>query len=320
MGRGYSSKREKYLTVLLAALLVVLAILFMQAVMDEKVILEYSNEYVAMAELPSQLSFTYYEEEEWKEKLKEINSGKNLNGKLTFGKLEKLLEQLSVLEYVTYPDKFSWKHVSRTEWNGVYEQILDLLDTEGAVSATNLVFLTQDTEKAGEGEALQRLTQKGYYEVAEGVDYFHYYDMYQVYVKDQRIIGVSSECKGPLTLKNVFVHSTENEKAEILYERQKISLDIDGLAEEIQDTICDMEWTEGKVTAIYKKEDMISGKVLSFNEEQIEISGYGTLGHSGALKIYKTYGTVEELDESKLVIGICRQILWWQRNRSAELF
>ena len=64
MGRGYSSKREKYLTVLLAALLVVLAILFMQAVMDEKVILEYSNEYVAMAELPSQLSFTYYEEEE----------------------------------------------------------------------------------------------------------------------------------------------------------------------------------------------------------------------------------------------------------------
>ncbi len=303
MGRGYSSKREKYLTVLLAALLVVLAILFMQAVMDEKVILEYSNEYVAMAELPSQLSFTYYEEEEWKEKLKEINSGKNLNGKLTFGKLEKLLEQLSVREYVTYPDKFSWKHVSRTEWNGVYEQILDLLDTEGAVSATNLVFLTQDTEKAGEGEALQRLTQKGYYEVAEGVDYFHYYDMYQVYVKDQRIIGVSSECKGPLTLKNVFVHSTENEKAEILYERQKISLDIDGLAEEIQDTICDMEWTEGKVTAIYKKEDMISGKVLSFNEEQIEISGYGTLGHSGALKIYKTYGTVEELDESKLVIG-----------------
>ncbi|MCI9174905.1 MAG: SpoIID/LytB domain-containing protein [Lachnospiraceae bacterium] len=303
MGRGYSSKREKCLTVLLAVLLVVLAVLFVQAVMEEKVILEYSNEYVAMAELPSQLCFTYYDEEEWKEKLKEINSGKNLDGKLTFGKLEKLLEQLSVREYVTVPEKFSWKNVSRAEWNGVYEQILDLLDTEGTVSATNLVFLTKEPEETGEGEALQRLTHKGYYEVAEGVDYFHYYDMYQVYVKDQRIIGVSSECKGPLTLKNVFVHSTENEKAEVLYERQKISLDIEGLEEDIKDTVCDMEWTEGKVTAIYKKEDLISGKVLSFNEEQIEISGYGTLEHSGKLKIYKTYGTVEELDESKLVIG-----------------
>lgn len=291
------------MTVLLAVLLVVLAVLFVQAVMEEKVILEYSNEYVAMAELPSQLCFTYYDEEEWKEKLKEINSGKNLDGKLTFGKLEKLLEQLSVREYVTVPEKFSWKNVSRAEWNGVYEQILDLLDTEGTVSATNLVFLTKEPEETGEGEALQRLTHKGYYEVAEGVDYFHYYDMYQVYVKEQRIIGVSSECKGPLTLKNVFVHSTENEKAEVLYERQKISLDIEGLEEDIKDTVCDMEWTEGKVTAIYKKEDLISGKVLSFNEEQIEISGYGTLEHSGKLKIYKTYGTVEELDESKLVIG-----------------
>lgn len=303
MRKGYSSKREKYLTALLAVLLVALAILFVQAVMDEKVILEYSNEYVAMAELPSQLSFTYYEEEEWKEKLKEINSGKNLNGKLTFGKLEKLLEQLSVREYVTYPNQFSWKNVSRSEWNGVYEQILDLLDTEGKVSATNLVFLTDETEGEKEEEALRRLTQKGYYEVAEGVDYFHYYDMYQVYVKDNRIIGISSECKGPLTLKNVFVHSTAQEKAEILYERQKILLDIDGLEEDIKDTICDMEWTEGRVTAIYKKEEMISGKVLSFNDKQIEISGYGTLEHNGTLKIYKTYGTVEELDESKLVIG-----------------
>lgn len=303
MRKGYSSKREKYLTALMAVLLVALAILFVQAVMDEKVILEYSNEYVAMAELPSQLSFTYYEEEEWKEKLKEINSGKNLNGKLTFGKLEKLLEQLSVREYVTYPERFSWKNVSRSEWNGVYEQILDLLDTEGNVSATNLVFLTDETEGEKEEEVLRRLTQKGYYEVAEGVDYFHYYDMYQVYVKDNRIIGISSECKGPLTLKNVFVHSTAQEKAEILYESQKILLDIEGLEEDIKDTICDMEWTEGRVTAIYKKEDMISGKVLSFNDKQIEISGYGTLEHNGTLKIYKTYGTVEELDESKLVIG-----------------
>ena len=303
MRKGYSSKREKYLTALMAVLLVALAILFVQAVMDEKVILEYSNEYVAMAELPSQLSFTYYEEEEWKEKLKEINSGKNLNGKLTFGKLEKLLEQLSVREYVTYPERFSWKNVSRSEWNGVYEQILDLLDTEGKVSATNLVFLTDETEGEKEEEVLRRLTQKGYYEVAEGVDYFHYYDMYQVYVKDNRIIGISSECKGPLTLKNVFVHSTAQEKAEILYESQKILLDIEGLEEDIKDTICDMEWTEGRVTAIYKKEDMISGKVLSFNDKQIEISGYGTLEHNGTLKIYKTYGTVEELDESKLVIG-----------------
>ena len=75
------------------------------------------------------------------------------------------------------------------------------------------------------------------------------------------------------------------------------------ITEEINDTICDMEWNENKVTAIYKKEEKISGKVLSFDDKQIEISGYGALKYKGKLRIYKTYGTVEELDESKLVIG-----------------
>lgn len=290
----------------LAVCLLALAIIFIRAITEDKVVLEYSSGYVAMAELPSQLSFTYYGEEEWKEKLKEVNQKDNLNGKLTFGKLEGLLTQLSVREYVDYPQKLSWKNVSRPEWNAVYEQILDLLDTDGEVSAKNLIFLTNEPDSTQEGDGARRLTQKGYYEVADGVDYFHYYDMYQVYVKGGRIIGVSSECKGPLTLKNVFIHTTQGEQAQALYERQKIMLDIEGLNEDITNTICDVEWTDGKVTAIYKKEDMISGKVLSFNEDQIEISGYGTLKHNGALKIYKTYGTVEELDESKLVIGNLR--------------
>ncbi|MEY8390059.1 SpoIID/LytB domain-containing protein [Lachnospiraceae bacterium 45-W7] len=298
MGKIYSSKKRNYKSGILLILLMLAAACFILAVKAKKVITEYSSDYVALAELPSQLSFTYYEEDEWAKKLKEVFHEKELNGKLTFGKLELILEQLSVQDYITYQDTFFWKTVPRTVWNAVYEQILDLLDTESEVKTVNLVFLTEEEEDAG-----RCLTQKGYYQVAEGVDYFHYYDMYQVYVKDDRIIGVGSECQKKLTLKNVFIHKTQNEKAEILYENQKISLDIEGLTEEINDTICDMEWKDRKVTAIYKKEDKISGKVLSFNDKQIEISGYGTLKYKGKLRIYKTYGTVEELDESKLVIG-----------------
>lgn len=278
--------------------------------------LSYSDDYVAMAELPSQLSFTYYEEDKWTDILREINnnqspfweksardSEKPLKGKLTYGKLEEILKQLSVEEYVTYEKKSAWKEVSRTRWNGIYKQILDLLDTNGEVSAKNLVFLTEKGEETDNQEEMRHLTQEGYFTVSSGMDYFGYYDTYQVYVKGQKIIGISGSYEGKVTLQNVFIHTTKDEKAEILYEHQKISLDIDGLSEQITDTICDMEWKNGKVTAIYKKEDMISGRVLSFNDSQIEISGYGTLAHTGGLKIYKTYGTVEQLDESKLVIG-----------------
>ncbi|MCI8705970.1 MAG: SpoIID/LytB domain-containing protein [Lachnospiraceae bacterium] len=303
MGKKDSGKRKKYMAAALAVSVLVLACLMLRAVMEDWGIQEYSDRYVAMAELPSQLSFTYYGEEEWKEKLKELNSGKNLNGKLTYGKLEKLLGQLSVQEYVTYSAKLPWSNVPRPEWDQIYQQVLDLLDVEGSVAVEQLVFLTGEPEEAGEGKGLRQLTQKGYYEFPEGLDYFHSYDMYQVYVKGKRIIGVSSEYKESLTLENVFVHSARDGKAEVLYERQKIQLDIAGLRDQITDTVCDIVWTDRKVSAIYKKEDLISGKVLSFNEEQIEISGYGMLPYSGPLKIYKTYGTVEELDKSKLVIG-----------------
>lgn len=299
MEKIYSGKKRNYIAAVLCMILLLLIFWFIWITSAKQVITEYSSEYVALAELPSQLSFTYYEEDEWEEKLKTSLHVKNLNGKLTYGQLSEVLKQLSVQQYIDYQKKFSWKIVSRPLWDQIYKQVLDLLDTNHQVSDVGLVFLTDE----GQEDSGERLTQKGYFQVAEGVDYFQYYDMYQVYVKEERIIGISSVCEETLTLENVFIHNTENEKAEVLYQKQKLSLDIEGLKERITDTICDMEWKDHKVTAVYKKEDKISGKVLSFDEKKIEISGYGSLTHTGKLKVYKTYGTVEELDESKLVIG-----------------
>lgn len=257
---------------------------------------EYSENYVAIGELPSQMSFTYYDQQGWKDVIKEINNGKNLKGKLTYGKMEDLLKKLSIDKYVTYEKKSKLKTVSRKEWNRVYEQILDLLDVNQTVTTENVIFLTQAKKQ-------QILTQEGYYQLPKAMNYFEPYDTYQVYLKDNEIIGVKERTSKEITWKNVFVHSTEKGKAQVLYEKQQISVEIDGLEEAITDTICDIVWKQGKAVAIYKKEDMIQGKVLSFNENQIEISGYGTLEYEGKLKIYKTYGTVEQLDESKLVIG-----------------
>lgn len=256
----------------------------------------YSENYVAISELPSQMSFTYYDQQEWKDVIKEINNGKNLKGKLTYGKMEDLLKKLSIDKYVTYEKKSKSKTVSRKEWNKVYEQILDLLDVNQTVTTENVIFLTQAKKQ-------QILTQEGYYQLPKAMNYFEPYDTYQVYLKDNEIIGVKERTSKEITWKNVFVHSTEKGKAQVLYEKQQMSVAIDGLEESITDTICDIVWKQGKAVAIYKKEDMIQGKVLSFNENQIEISGYGTLEYEGKLKIYKTYGTVEQLDESKLVIG-----------------
>ena len=111
MERKFFEKKRNYFIGFLFLILLFLMILFIRTVSKGQVITEYSSEYVALAELPSQLSFTYYGEKEWEEKLKEFLHKKNLDGKLTYGKLKLVLEQLSVQEYITYEDRFFWKAV-----------------------------------------------------------------------------------------------------------------------------------------------------------------------------------------------------------------
>ena len=98
--------RRNYILCFLFFSLLFLVIFLTHVIGSKQVITEYSSEYVALAELPSQLSFTYYGEKEWEGKLKEFLHAKNLDGKLTYGKLKSLLEQLSVQEYITYEDAF----------------------------------------------------------------------------------------------------------------------------------------------------------------------------------------------------------------------
>ena len=296
MKKKYAGSIKKYIAAGSIIFLLLLAVFLLKGSSAFRQNDAYSQNYVGMKELPSQMSFTYYEEKDWKKVIKEINNGRNLSGKLTYGKLELLLKKLSVEEYIRYEKKLSFQNVSRKTWNEIYEQILDLLDVNQTVTIKDFVFLTDSGEK-------QILTQEGYYQIPEGISYLKQYDSYRVYVKEHEIIGVKEKSGQEITWKNVFVHNAGKEKAQVLYENQQIALDITGLEETITDTICDIVWKEGQVTAVYKKEEMIQGKVLSFNENQIEISGYGTLEYEGKLKIYKTYGTVEQLDETKLVIG-----------------
>lgn len=302
-------------------LLLIAAVLFLRG--RERQV-PFSEEYVMAEELPALLSFTYHDQGEW-----ETEIGRIVRGKMSYRELSELLEQLGVKDYVTYEDGRRFSAVPRAVFFQVYAQLLDLLDVDGRVSTADLVFVgnapkedpgissvntgagQESDASAGQTAVRQSgaqkqvlwLTQQGYLPVKGGAQYINHYDMYQAYMLDGAVIGLESRLTTSVTWENVFVHTAGDEKAELLFEKERISIEIPTLKETITDTICDLEWKNNAVSAIYKKEEMIQGTVLSYNEEQIEIAGYGALKHSGSLKIYKTYGTVEQLEESKLMIG-----------------
>ena len=252
----------------------------------------FSEEYVLARELPAFLSFTYYDTKEWEEQLKGT-----VRGRLSYRELSELLKKLGVEEYVSYEREAGFRSVPRQVFFQVYEQILDLLDPDAGVSVRELVFLDVE-EREG-----QLLTQEGYFPVEGGRFYIRPYDMYRVYMLDGKVLGVKEALDTPVLWENVFIHSAGEKAAQVLFEKELFSVSVPSLAEHITDTVCDIEFLDNAVSAIYKKEETIRGTVLSYDEKQIEIEGYGALPHDGALRIYKTYGTVEQLDSSKLIIG-----------------
>ncbi len=252
----------------------------------------FSEEYVLAEELPALLSFTYYDIEGWEQQIASI-----AEGKLSYQELEALLSQMGVSEYVDYEPQTGFRTVSRKVFFQIYEQLVDLLDVDGRVVLEERVFIGEAAKEE------QWLTQNGYEQIRGGLSFIHPHDMYQVYTLDGAVIGMVKRLDQTLMWENVFVHRGGEGEAEVLFEKELFTIEVPGLSEPIEDTICDLAWTDSEITAIYKKEDRVQGTVLSYDEQKIEISGYGTLAHSGELKIYKTYGTVEQLDESKLMIG-----------------
>ena len=60
---------------------------------------------------------------------------------------------------------------------------------------------------------------------------------------------------------------------------------------------------DGELTALRVKQETIEGELLSYDDETIEIKGYGKLCHTGKLPVYQTYGEVSEKSISDVTLG-----------------
>lgn len=254
---------------------------------------ERRQEPVMAEELPALLQFTYYDKEQWEGQLAGI-----CQGKLSYRELRLLLEKLGVAEYVDYQKRAGYLNVPRKDFFEVYRQIVDLLDVDGRMSLESRVFISAEAEDG------KWMTQRGWEEFAPEIEsQIRQFDMRRVYLMDGVMVALVGTAEDELLWENVFIHKAGGGSAEILTRGSKLLLETPELTGEISDTICDVGWKGGGIFAIYKKEDTIHGKMISYNEAEIEIEGYGVLKHAKELPVFRTYGGVGELSLSELPIG-----------------
>ncbi len=319
--KEYNVKIKTKLFITVLGLAGLFFIIFFSASGDEKTY-EYSEEYVQTKELPAMLSFYYYTKDEWKEKMEEAEMGEVV----TTDTIAWILDQTSSAEYITYDTQedtersvFSFRNqeaktLTREEWNGIYGQLLDLLDEEVSVKKEEAVILNQD------GNTI--VCASGVYTCELEDPVLEDMTSPEFYIKEDKIIGISRLKSKSAVLSNVYVQSAENEKITFLFHKGQYELKIGtkdaetpsdpkedqtfltgGDGKEIRDRVCDLVWEDGVISKIQVKEDTIKGNLIAVNETTIEIEGYGEIRRSENFPVYKTYGTTEEKELSDIVIA-----------------
>ena len=259
---------------------------------DQSKSLAGNKEKIGVEETISMLSFTPYSIDDWK-KILDYEKDR----KLRYRDVKKIIENLGVTEYITYTQKGDSKIIERADWNKIYDQILGLLDVEGKVKKNTYLILKSDGQK---GEVV---TQEGTCHVSIEQAGLQERMAYQCYVYEGNIIGVAGICKEDVMLPNVYVTGVEQKTLSFLYGGNFYQTDLENVVDGFSGVVCDLHYKNGAITGIDKKQETITGNLLTLDENKIEIEGYGQLKRQKALPVYQTYGTVAEKSISDIVIG-----------------
>lgn len=254
----------------------------------------YSEKSVPLAEICEELSFGIYRETDW-ETLLTSYRGEYLTREI----LSQILTTLGVAEYIKPSAEEKGGLIGRAEWNEIYRQILDLLDTERTVVTEKL--LVMDRIAAEEGTIL--VTNQGDYTTALPQSYFSAWQGYEVYCLDGRCIGIAGVNGEELTVSNAYLTSCADDEVQFLYGGASYRKQMGTTQNPVEAGVCDIVVKEGEICALRMKQDRIEGKLLSYDDAVIEIEGYGKISHPKHVPVYQTYGEVQEKSLTDVVLG-----------------
>lgn len=254
----------------------------------------YSEKRVGMKEVIQELSFGIYEEEDWAAYFGECDSAY-----LTSEELEQLLTRLDVSEYIEVPGITRYHTVTRVEWNLIYDQILEILDMEQSVQKQKLLIM--GSMEAQEANVL--ITNQGDYYTSLPVSYFEKWNGYELYCIDDRCIGIVGLDASEMYVSNAYLTENAAGQVSFLYGGASYEKEVGEMENAVNAGVCDLVFADGNIVSLRMKQDVITGALLSYDENIIEIDGYGQISHSGKVPVYQTYGEAVEKSLSDVILG-----------------
>lgn len=250
--------------------------------------------HVSVQEAVSELQFTIYSKEEWDDFFKTYKEAY-----ITREMVYDILTKVGTAKVISFDEVGKQKPVNRTEWNDIYQQMVDYLDIENQIFFQNVLVLA--CEKGEERQILY--TNEGTYTTTLPSTYFSEWSSYDVYMLGEECVGIIGEAEQENIIANTYITGVSEEELTFLFNRQIYSkkANLKGLV--IQEGVADISFSEREIFKIAQKKDYIEGHLLSYDDSIIEIEGYGRIAHDKKLPVYRAYDTVDELNIEDIVLG-----------------
>lgn len=226
---------------------------------------------------------------------------------LTYGEVARIAGRISpeLEDRIRKTKKNQDKPFPREQWWLFYDAFLKEADPEGQVkTASVLIYGTPDNVPSSPAwTAYTNLGAVGFAGLA--LDSYIDHEL-SAYVRDTELIHVLEDKGDQVTYRNVWLTDGDEEGLRVYVgditrelpfkKKSKKTADILG-------NLADIQLEGGKVTKVSVKKDRITGKVLSVQEDAIEIEGYGEVPFDDEFKVLKTYGRLERQKPSDILVG-----------------
>ena len=228
-------------------------------------------------------------------------------GQLTYGEAERIAGQIAphLKTLVRATKKNRDRSFPEQSWWLFYDSLLKEADPDGKVEQTD-ILLYGTPDNVPDAPAWTAYTNRGTMEFS-GLALDHYIDHeLHAYVRDTEILHVLEDRGSQVTYQNVWLVSGDEKELQVYVGDitrtipfQKNSKD----TKEVTGNLADLHLKDGKITGISVKKERITGKVLSVNEDAIEIEGYGAVPLDAEFKVLKLYGELQRQQLKDILVG-----------------
>lgn len=215
---------------------------------------------------------------------------------LTYGELDVLLGKLHLNDYITYSKERNSKKISQKDWNKIYEQVLDYLDTNQKIIKKELMVLKVSSKER------KVYTSEGTFGFSGKLTRTTPFEVYEVYCKDGQLLGLAGKSEKQGMLMNAYLKSVKDGKLTFLFDKQEYKIKTNTKKQSIQPSVCDLVFEKNEVAEIRKKEATIEGKLITMDTKKIEIEGYGQIPLAGRVPVYSDYDGLKEVSMEDIVL------------------